>query len=255
MSSPHGEEPPPVFDAHARLAPDPAAPQRLLAALDDAGIARAAVSAGGVIDPLRLSRQLIDGGHIEADADNEAVLRAAAASDDRFVPFYFANPHRGAAPYGKVGADYRGVEISPAVHGVALTDPRVVEIVAAADDLGHPVYAVPVARPGSGVDAITELARRFPRVTFVVGHAGIGNIDYHGIDLAAPWPNVVIETSGGYTSVLRMAIDRLGAGRVLFGSELPLQHPLVELTKLAVLDLTPTQRRLILWDNARRLFG
>ncbi|MEO3746336.1 amidohydrolase family protein [Plantactinospora sp. B5E13] len=243
----------PVFDFHVRLVPRPGEYERLLTVLDECQIERAAVAAGGTIDLRRLSRQLVEGGHVETDADNEAVLAAGTASGGRLVPFYFANPHRPVDDYARRGAEFHGLEISPAVHGVPLTDPRTEAFVAEAGRLAHPVYLVCLTRPGCTVADLTWLAGRHPEVTFVLGHSGIGNIDYHGVDLVAPVPNILVETSGGYSGVLRAAIDRLGARRVLFGSEFPLQHPSVELAKYRAVGLEPAQWALVAWENAIRL--
>ncbi|MDX2600080.1 amidohydrolase family protein [Streptomyces caniscabiei] len=244
-----------VLDFHVRLAPVPGAPDRLLATMDECGIGRAVVCAGGTMPLAQLSRFLVEGGHIESDADNEAVLRACAASDGRLIPFYFANPHRAPEHYRRAAADFRGVEISPAVHGVALDDPRTAGLVEVARDVGHSVYTVCLERPGSRVADLVTLAARHPEVTFVLGHAGIGNIDLYAVESIAPLPNVLLETSGGYTCVARAAVEQLGADRVLFGSEAPLQHPEVELTKLRRLGIGDDDWQMIAWRNASRLLG
>lgn len=243
----------PIFDWHVRLVPVPGSGDRLLAVMDDCGIDRAAVAAGGTIDLRRLSRQLVEGGHVVNDADNDAVLRVCEKSADRLVPVYFANPHRPARRYRERAAEFAGLEISPAVHGARLDDPVVGELVATAAGFGHSVYVVCLSQPGAAVSDLVALARRFPDVTFVLGHTGVGNIDFYGIDLVAGSPNVVVETSGGYTSVLSAAVEVLGPARVLFGSEFPLQHPSVELAKYAALDLPTETWRQIAWANAVRL--
>jgi predicted TIM-barrel fold metal-dependent hydrolase len=245
----------PVLDFHVRLAPRPGARERLLATLDECGLARAVVCAGGTIDLDRLSRQLIEGGHVETDADNDAVLDACAGTGGRLVPFFFANPHRPAEAYRKRAAEFRGLEISPAVHGVGLTDRRVAGLVGVAAESGHPVYVVCLDRPGAGVADLVRLSRTFPQVDFVLGHSGIGNIDLYALTLIRDEPNIVLETSGGYTCVAGAALSRLGAGRVVFGSEYPLQHPAVELAKFQALRLPPAQWRQVAWDNAHRLLG
>lgn len=243
----------PVFDFHARLAPVPGALERLLDVHDRCGITGAAVSAGGCIDLSRLSEQLVHGGHVTTDPDNDAVLRACAGSSGRLLPFYFANPHRDPGDYRRRAERFVGMEISPAVHGVPLNDPRTRALTAVAESAGHPVYVVCLARPGCGVADLVGLAERFPRITFVLGHSGVGNIDYYAVDLIAPVANIHLETSGGYTSVVRAAVDRLGPDRVLFGSEHPLQHPDVELAKFRALCLPAADWRRIAWDNAHRL--
>ncbi|MWA09127.1 amidohydrolase family protein [Streptomyces sp. BA2] len=245
----------PVLDFHVRLAPRPGAGERLLSTLDECGLERAVVCAGGTIDLDRLSRQLVEGGHVETDVDNDAVLETCAGTDGRLVPFFFANPHRPPDEYRARAAEFRGLEVSPAVHGIGLTDPRVEELVGVAAEFGHPVYVVCLNRPGAGVADLVGLARRFPRVDFVLGHSGIGNIDFYALTLIRDEANISLETSGGYTCVADAALDRLGAGRVVFGSEFPLQHPAVELAKFRALRIPPEQWRQIAWDNAHRLLG
>jgi uncharacterized protein len=244
-----------IFDFHARLAPRPDAARGLLSTMDSCGIARAAVAAGGVIDLDRLSAQITDGGHSEADADNETVLAACAASGGRLVPFHFGNPHRGADEYRRQADRCRGLELSPAVHGVGFDDPRTLDLVAVAAGAGHPVYTVCLARPGAGTADLVRLAEKFREVTFVFGHCGSIGIDVHAVGLIAPVANIVAETSGCLTVVVRAALDRLGPERVLFGTEYPLQHPSVELAKLRALDLDHEAWRRVAWRNAHRLLG
>jgi predicted TIM-barrel fold metal-dependent hydrolase len=245
----------PVLDFHVRLVPRPHAREQLLAALDECGLERAVVCAGGTIDLDQLSRQLILGGYVETDADNDAVLSVCAGTDGRLVPFFFANPHRQAALYRNRAAEFRGLEISPAVHGVSLGDPRVSALVDVAAAVGHPVYTVCLDRPGAGVADLVALARRFTEVSFVLGHSGIGNIDFYALALIEDEANILLETSGGYTSVAQAALRRLGADRVVFGSEYPLQHPAVELAKFEALRLAPEQWQRVAWENAHRLLG
>jgi len=244
-----------VFDFHARLTARPGALERLLAVMDECHIERAAVSAGGVVDLDRLSRQIVYGGYVEADADNDVVLAGCKESGGRLLPFYFGNPHREPDDYRDRAADFRGLEISPAVHGVPLTDPRTTALVEIAADHGHPVYVVPLGRAGVGISDLTVLAGKFPQVTFVLGHCGFVGIDTYAITCVAPKENIVVETSGAFTLAVRVALERLGPDRVLFGTEHPLQHPSVELAKLRSLELTEESSQKVAWRNAYRLLG
>lgn len=245
----------PVFDFHARLVPGPRAVARLMATMRSAGIARTAVAAGGVVDLDRLSRQILGGGEALSDADNAAVLAACAGSHGRLVPMFFGNPHDTTDDYRRAAHRFRALEISPAVHGVALADPRVTALVDTAAAVGHSVYIVCVAAPGSGTRDLVALARRFPGVTFVFGHCGFIGIDIHGINEIGGCPNIMAETSGCFGATARFAIERLGAERVLFGTEYPLQHPRAELAKFAELGLSASTWRQVAWLNAHRLFG
>ncbi|GAB7052650.1 amidohydrolase family protein [Catenuloplanes indicus] len=242
-----------IIDFHARLTPGPGEPSALLAAMDRAGIGTAAVSAGGVVGIDRLSRQLSQGGRSATRPDNEGVRRAAAASGGRLVPFYFADPRRGPDEYRRAAAGFRGLEISPAVHGFTLGEPGVAALARIAADVGHPVYVVCLGRPGARAEDLAALAVTRPATTFVFGHCGGNGLDTDGLHRLAALPNVLAETSGAYTAVARLAVRRLGAHRVLFGTEYPLQDPRVEVTKLGALGLTVADRRAVAVDNATRL--
>lgn len=243
----------PVFDFHARLSPGPGALTRLLSAMDGSGVARAGVAAGGVIGLDVLSRQLVEGGYVTEDADNQGVLDAARSADGRLTPFWFGNPHQDTAGYREAGAHYAALELSPAVHGLRLDDPRYADYVDLAAEFRHPVYAVCIDREGARVADLADQAGKHPDTVFVLGHLGVGLIDTYGIDLVAPLPNVVVETSGAFGYTVRRAIDLLGADRVLFSAEHPLQHPAAELAKYQALNLPPDLLDQVLWRNAHRI--
>lgn len=244
----------PVFDAHVRLTPRPGALAELLSTMDCVGIGRAAVAAGGVVDLDRLSAQIDNGSWVEVGADNDGVRRACERSGGRLVPFYFANPYQGPDSYRRQVRLFRGLELSPAVHGIGLDDPRAMAFVTVAAAAGHPVYVVCLGRPGARTTDLVALARHFPEATFISGHCGHIGVDTHGLNVIASEPNILAEISGCLTVTARRAVDRLGADRVLFGSEYPLQHPSVELAKLAALELTPSEWHRVACLNAHRLF-
>ncbi|MGW6588669.1 MULTISPECIES: amidohydrolase family protein [Streptomyces] len=243
----------PVFDFHARLTGAPGALDRLLSAMDRSGVERAGVAAGGVVDLDVLARQLVEGGHVTSDPDNGIVLDAARGSAGRLTAFWFGNPHQGTADYGAHGAECAALELSPAVHGVSLDDPRTTAFLDLAEEFGHPVYVVCIDRDGCRVSDLAVQAAKRPQTVFVLGHLGIGLIDTYAIDIVRPVPNVVVETSGGFGFTVRVAIERLGAERVLFAAEHPLQDPAVELAKYQALGLPHAVLQQVLWQNAHRI--
>jgi hypothetical protein len=244
-----------VIDFHARLVPAPDAARRLLKMMDECAIDRTVVCAGGILPLATLSRQVVEGGGVRTEPDNAAVLAACAGSDGRLVPFYFGNPHTGPGRYERAAAEFTGLEISPAVHGLPLTDERMGALVAAAARAGHCVYTVCLERSGCRVADLVTLAERHPETVFVLGHAGVTLIDIHAVGLIAPHPNIVLETSGGYLLVTREAIRQLGPSRVVFGSEYPLQHPALELAKIRYARLDSAAAHQVLWSNGHRLLG
>jgi predicted TIM-barrel fold metal-dependent hydrolase len=244
-----------VLDFHARLGPGPRAAAALLAAMDGAGIDRAVVCAGGLVGLDQLSRLIVDGGRADVTADNEGLHRACAGSGGRLLPFFFADPARDVDAYAAAATRFRGLEISPAVHGFRFDDPAVAALAELAATVHHPVYVVCLGRDGTRTADLLALARRFPTVTFVHGHCGFTGLDADGLTLVAAQPNIVVETSGCFTAVARLAVARLGPARVVFGTEFPLQDPQVELAKLAALELGPEHLAMVAGGNASRLLG
>lgn len=244
-----------IVDLHAHLGRAPDAIGALLAVMARHAIARTVVVAGGVIAPDRIAAQQALPRPLDLPVDNAAVLAGCGSSRGRLIPFYFANPHRGVEPYREEGAAFAGLKLGPVVHGVPLDDPRTAALCVQAGAFGHPVYLHCLAHRGFDVPALAALAGALPRVRFILGHAGIGTCDFGAIERIADLPNVHYETSGGFTSVVAAAIKRLGASRVLFGSEWPLQHPAAELAKLRCLDLSPATLAAVLGGNAARLLS
>jgi uncharacterized protein len=239
-----------IFDFHARLAPGD---RSLLSTMDAAGIDRAAVSAGGLLTLDRLAAQIDTGGRADVPAPNAEVHEHCARSGGRLLPFYFADPVRDVAAYRSSAADFRGLELSPAVHGFRFDHPAVAALVAIAAAAGHPVYVVTLAREGTRPADLARLARAHRSATFVWGHCGHTGLDLPGLTEIAPAPNVLAEISGCLTVTAQAAVDRLGAARVLFGTEYPLQSPAVELAKVAALGLAPADRDAVLGGNACRV--
>lgn len=252
MCSLHGQ---PIFDFHARLVRNGNRLDELLRTMRQAGIERAAVAAGGVIPLAQLSRQIVEGGSCDVDADNAGILESCRRSGGRLQPVFFANPHRGVDHYLRDAGDFAALELAPAVSGIPLTDERTVGLVLAASEIGHPVYLHCLAREGFRIPDLVAVAASVPGATLVLAHSGIGHIDVYGVQLIESQMNILLETSGGYTHVLRFALERLGPARLLFGSEFPLQDPEVELAKYRSVAISPAAWRQVAWENASRLLG
>ncbi len=105
--------------------------------------------------------------------------------------------------------------------------------------------------------SIEELAVAHPGVKVILGHMGHGNVVYinASIDVAARNPNVYLETSGmPMHTKIKEAVERVGAERVLYGSDVPFHHPAVEILRVQVSGLDPERPEQVLRTNARALF-
>jgi hypothetical protein len=86
---------------------------------------------------------------------------------------------------------------------------------------------------------------------------GHGNVVYinGSIEVALRNSNVYLETSGmPMHTKIREAYERVGETRVLFGSDIPFHHPIVEIRKVELSGLPPEGVERVLSRNGRRLF-
>jgi uncharacterized protein len=242
-----------LFDGHAHLAPAPGALNKYLQTMDAYEIKRAVVVSGGTVTPQQLAMNMVTGEGLDIEVDNLTLKAQTDSSNERLVAFFFANPWSGPELYRRQGRGFAGLKLGPVVHGIALNDPRTHALIEVAEEFNHPVYLHCLPRTGFGVSDLVILAKHFPNVTFILGHAGVGNCDFHAVQLIEAYSNILFETSGGFSAVIQAACRQLGSKRVLFGTEYPLQHPSVEIEKILCLDLSESERQSIVYDNMASL--
>lgn len=110
--------------------------------------------------------------------------------------------------------------------------------------------------PGETTPAeLAELAARFPQQKFLCAHAG-GEWQ-KGIRAVQGQQNVLVETSGfdATAGFIEMAVQELGAERVVFGSHLPSRSLGTELGKVVAAEISEREKRRILGQNFRDLLA
>jgi hypothetical protein len=194
--------------------------------------------------------------HSDYAVANRDVARIVASRPDRFFGFAFVHPDR---DRGRVTALVREAVERFGFVGIKVHrhDGRISrEICEAARAL-----ALPVLYDVMGEVSVVELlASEYPDVAFIIPHLGSFADDWRAqqamIDPLVRHANVFTDTSGiRRFDLLEQAIQRAGAGKVLFGSDGPWLHPGVELVKVRALGLDAENERLILGENLLRLIG
>lgn len=194
---------------------------------------------------------------------NDHVLEAMAAHPDHLLGFCYINPRHGSDAMAEIDrcvvrGGMAGIKLWVACKA---SDPLVDPVLERAAELGVPVLqhawnkAVGQLEHESTSADVAEMGRRHPRATILIAHLmGIG---YRGVLEIAPYPNILVDTSGGdpEAGVVEYAVRQLGAERVLFGSDAPGRSYGVQLGKVLGAQLTPEQRDLILFGNAERILG
>ncbi len=199
-----------------------------------------------------------------------ALVLELASQDPRVIPVISAagetSPAESFPRYAEQGA--RGLKIHAAADGMAPDSPHFEAAIEAARGLGWPVllhtgciHGPLFKNPEYGnAEAFEPLFDRFPEVNFILSHMNLHQPRI-AMDLAERFPNVHLETSWQPMEVISEAVRRVGAERVLFGSDWPIggQNVQVGLNRIEDCLETGTLRledaQLILGGNAARLFG
>ena len=193
---------------------------------------------------------------------NSLTLEAVKKHPGRFAGLVWVDPKRGveAAEDAEKAIrewGFKGVKMHPLIDSFLPDDELINPVIEVARKLqvpvlfhcGHPPWSLPWH--------FGNLADRFPDVKIILGHMGHGHIVYinGSIEMALKHENLYLETSGmPMHSKVKEAVEKIGAERVLYGSDMPFGHPGFELPKIRVAGLSERELSQVLDSNARTLF-
>ena len=195
---------------------------------------------------------------------NDYTLAAMKLMPDFFVGFCYLNP---ALPVDFIHAELERCIVKGGMKGVKLEaavkatdrrlDPMMERIVALGVPLVHHTW---YKATGEGLNESTpsdlvDLARRFPSAKIVLAH--LGGIRQRGILDIKAYPNMWVDTSGSQPEdgLVEYAVRKLGAERILYGSDWPIRDFGVQAGRILGAAISERDRELILGGNARRLLG
>jgi len=230
-----------IIDAHAHITrEDYGNRETLLSQMREAGIDKAILVPGGMIDVRKMTSYLLQREQPKGDPiPNDLVDELVAKYPDLFLAFHCVNPNHGeqaVEDFRKaVSRGKKGLKLAPIIHRFSLTSDTVKELAKACGELGVPVYTHVIFHPDASTEKVGFLAREFPHTTIILGHMGLAPADDEAIQVAAKNDNLFLETSVSSYLIVKEALRRLGAGKLIFGSEFPLYHPHLELEKIRVL--------------------
>lgn len=123
--------------------------------------------------------------------------------------------------------------------------------VAACRNVPYLIHTMGPGEPGK----IRKLAQTYPELPIIMGHGG-GAAWREALPVVKETTNTYVEFcfSGAMSGMVREAINQIGAGRILFGTDLGLFDPAFNLGTYESADLTCEEEAAIMRDNARRLF-
>jgi predicted TIM-barrel fold metal-dependent hydrolase len=213
----------------------------MLAAMDDAAVDMAVGCSLG---------QMIDNGYI---------AEVMQTHPDRIVGFGQVNPRLpgAVAEIARIAdAGLRGLKLHPTMHGYhfadhGLLDPifgacaehRLVVLVNALDD----PFCAPLA--------VEEISRVFPEVPLLLAHMGtVWNV-MEALLVAERNEHVYLETSSTQLLEVKLAYGRLGAAKLVMGTDWPGSDFVLERQKIARAIPDAVDRALVEGGNLARLLG
>jgi len=161
----------------------------------------------------------------------------------------------------------KGIKLHPGVQYFFPNDRRLWPIYQTAQELRLPIishagtFGTPVqyAQPKN----FEEVLASFPDLTLVMAHLGMGFFEESTL-LARTYPNLQFdccaiighaESEGGISdTALTALIKEIGVERIMFGSDFPWLDPASSLERLLRLDFNEQEKRLLLAENAVRIY-
>ena len=240
-----------IIDAHLHVDDVPALGWRLEAAhcvrrLDEAGIDRGVVMT------------IVDAPEVNPNA-LELVAEACAAYPGRLDAFARIHPWYGDESLalldraiGELG--FKGLKLHPVSTIAHPSGEETIRLIRRAAERSAPTLFHCGDEPLTTPLAVACAAAACPHATIILGHmGGYVHVD-EAIDVAARYPNIVLETSAmPYPEKIRAAVERIGPERVLFASDGPACSPRLELEKVRLAGLDAAAERLVLGGNAQRI--
>jgi uncharacterized protein len=240
-----------IIDAHLHVDHLPALGWSLEAAqcvrrLDEAGIEKGVVMT--IVDAPEVNPRAL-----------ELIAEACAAFPGRLEAFARIHPWYGdeavellERAIGELG--FKGLKLHPVTTIAHPAEEDTLRLIRAAAAHGAPTLFHCGDEPLATPLAIACAAGACPEATVILGHmGGYFHVD-EAIAVAERHGNVVLETSAmPYPAKIREAVERIGAGRVLYASDGPACSPRIEVEKVRLAGLDPADERLVLGENAARL--
>ncbi len=247
-----------IIDAHAHISnTDYGNADLYLEQLKLCGIQQGIVVPGGMID-VRKMTDYINGNTKPENPipDNNYVAESCRNHNAVINGMACINPHDANAAEllaQRFKQGFRGLKLSPMSHQFSFASKSVAALALCCGEYGFPLYSHVVFSPGASTARFIALARQFPGTNFILGHMGFGPADREGLEAAIELDNFYLESSTGSYLHIKGAVEKAGAGKIIFGSEFPLSHPAVELKKIMLLNLLAGDNDKILGGNISKL--
>lgn len=154
-----------------------------------------------------------------------------------------------------------GVKLHPDIQGFKIDDYRCLKIYELCEAAGLPIlmHTGDSRYDNSNPNRLLPILEIYTNLTVIGAHFGGWSMWEEASKKLAHIPNLYVDCSSSMPWLSNEKtveiIRRYGADRVLFGTDYPMWSPNDELDRFMTLDLTDEERRLILSENAIKLFN
>ncbi|GLY31643.1 amidohydrolase family protein [Kineosporia sp. NBRC 101731] len=216
-------------------------PQRILTRMDAAGVDMAMVCS--------LAQRI----------ENDFLIDMVSKHPTRFIGFGQVMPQADNALdeiERFAAAGLKGLKLHPSMHGYHVADHGLLDpVFEKCAQLGLPVLINALDDAFCAPLAIEEIAKDHPDVPTIIAHMGaVWNVP-EAIIVAERQPHVFLETSATLMSDVRRAYARLGASKILLGSEWPGSDFDLERFKIAKAIPDEADRALVEGGNFAKILG
>ena len=247
-----------IIDAHAHMGPwfnfyvpEEGSAASMVHAMDLVGFNCAVVSPHVAIGP-------------DYRQGNRDVAAAAEQFPGRIVPFVTVNPTYGRGEVEEEVAHWdeatgiKAFKIHPGCHEYKASGDNYFPVYEYADAHELPVLSHSWAGdPLGGASTLGGLAEQFPNTSFIIAHsASSWQILEEAEKEAKQRDNIYLDLTGSRLihGLIEDMVKRVGAERVLFGTDMPFIDPRPGFGRVLMSRLSDDDKRLILGLNAKRLF-
>ena len=223
--------------------------EQFIDAMDSYGISKSCVSSSEAINYC-------------AERGNDAVLDFMEQYPNRIIGFCVPNPHRQPLREVKrcIKAGFRGIKLHPWCHDCPLSSPKYLAVFEEAAS-----QEIPILFHSGGTLKISDfkyaplekillLAQEFSTVNWIIGHMGLDRWQ-EAIDMVAPFKNLYLDItmSMPHPDRVERAVQKVGAHRVIFGTDMTLLDPAVPLGLIQGSKISKEEKGLVLGGNIMRL--
>ncbi len=239
----------------------------LLEAMDKYGIDYALVSSSECIEADHNGALLSD--QIPQLEANQKVIDFAKSHRDRIGVLIWGKPHTEQCDekLEQLLVNNRdiihGIKIHPFHSAIPFHHPNVQQYIRLAAKYHLPVLTHTAPDKNCNADLVREMALKYPSVNFIMGHMELGTDNKTAIKYIAQTPNLYGDTAWVYPENAVNAVAMCGAQKLLFGTDAPIDgvdtydHPdfYRKYREQFCSMIGEENYRLIMWENARMLFG